>query len=145
EIAPARKEVLLKGLDDIGTTMQHAAAIDAYEKTHAATATMYEPVDVKYYSNGREIVVSASAAFPRLEPAYNSIEILQPANCGFSVTTFRVQGGRSCLFNTEVTEKKSSPTASGQASDTEEKNHPTPCVQRWGLAIRGRRGRGVRR
>ena len=27
--------------------------IDAYEKTHAATATMYEPVDVKYYSNGR--------------------------------------------------------------------------------------------
>src|SRR5262249_55305099 len=53
EIAPARKEVLLKGLDDIGTTMQHAAAIDAYEKTHAATATMYEPVDVKYYSNGR--------------------------------------------------------------------------------------------
>lgn len=53
EIAPARKEVLLKGLDDIGQTMQHANAIDAYEKAHAATATMYEPVDVKYYSNGR--------------------------------------------------------------------------------------------
>ena len=53
EIAPSRKEVLLKGLDDIGTTMQHAGAIDAYEKAHTATATMYEKVDVKYYSNGR--------------------------------------------------------------------------------------------
>jgi len=53
EIAPARKEVLLKGLDDIGQSMQHAAAIDAYEKAHAATVTMFDPVDVKYYSNGR--------------------------------------------------------------------------------------------
>ena len=53
EIAPARKEVLLKGLDDIGHSLQHASAIDAYEKAHAATATMYETVDVKYYSNGR--------------------------------------------------------------------------------------------
>ena len=53
EITPARKEVLLKGLDDIGQSLQHAAAIDTYEKAHAATATMYEPVDVKYYSNGR--------------------------------------------------------------------------------------------
>lgn len=53
EIAPSRKEVLLKGLDDIGTTLQHAADIDAYEKAHAATATMYEPLDIKYYSNGR--------------------------------------------------------------------------------------------
>ncbi len=53
EIAPSRKEVLLKGLDDIGTSLQHAAAIDAYEKTHGGTATMYDPVDVKYYSNGR--------------------------------------------------------------------------------------------
>jgi 3-isopropylmalate/(R)-2-methylmalate dehydratase small subunit len=49
EIAPARKEVLLKGLDDIGTTMQQVPAIDAYEKTHADTATMFAPVDVKYY------------------------------------------------------------------------------------------------
>src|SRR5262250_3932177 len=39
DIASARKEVLLKGLDDIGTTMQHVAAIDAYEKGHSATAT----------------------------------------------------------------------------------------------------------
>jgi 3-isopropylmalate/(R)-2-methylmalate dehydratase small subunit len=53
EIAPSRKEVLLKGLDDIGTSLQYADKIDAYEKTHAATATMYEPVDVKNYSNGR--------------------------------------------------------------------------------------------
>src|SRR5579859_3904996 len=53
EIAASRKEVLLKGLDDIGTTMQQVAAIDAYEKTHTGTATMYDPVDVKYYTNGR--------------------------------------------------------------------------------------------
>jgi 3-isopropylmalate/(R)-2-methylmalate dehydratase small subunit len=53
EIAPSRKEVLLKGLDDIGSSLQHAGKIDVYEKTHAATATMYEVVDVKNYSNGR--------------------------------------------------------------------------------------------
>jgi 3-isopropylmalate/(R)-2-methylmalate dehydratase small subunit len=53
EIVPSRKEVLIKGLDDIGTSLQFAADIDAYEKAHASTATMYEPVDVKFYSNGR--------------------------------------------------------------------------------------------
>jgi len=53
EIAPSRKEVLLKGLDDIATSLQHVAAIDAYEKAHASTATMFDPVDVKNYSNGR--------------------------------------------------------------------------------------------
>src|SRR3974390_3375163 len=47
EIAPSRKEILLKGLDDIGTTMLHAASIDTYEKAHGATATMYDAVDVK--------------------------------------------------------------------------------------------------
>ena len=52
EIAPARKEVLLKGLDDIGTTLQHEPDITAYEKAHAGTATMYDPVDIKNYSNG---------------------------------------------------------------------------------------------
>ena len=31
EIDPARKEKLLKGLDSIGETLQHAADIDAYE------------------------------------------------------------------------------------------------------------------
>jgi len=50
EIAPSRKEVLLKGLDDIGTTLQHVDAIDTYEKCHTGTATMFAPVDVKYYS-----------------------------------------------------------------------------------------------
>ncbi len=50
EIAPSRKEVLLKGMDDIGTSLQHVAAIDAYEKAHAASATMYTPVDVKNYT-----------------------------------------------------------------------------------------------
>jgi len=53
EIAPSRKEVLLKGLDDIGTSLQHEPEITAYEKAHAVTATMYEPVDIKNYSNGR--------------------------------------------------------------------------------------------
>jgi 3-isopropylmalate/(R)-2-methylmalate dehydratase small subunit len=53
EIAPSRKEVLLKGLDDIGTSLLHAGAIDAYENGHPASATMYDAVDVKYYSNGR--------------------------------------------------------------------------------------------
>jgi 3-isopropylmalate/(R)-2-methylmalate dehydratase small subunit len=53
EIAPSRKEVLLKGLDDIGQSMQHAADIDAYEKSHAATATMFDPVDVKHYTTQR--------------------------------------------------------------------------------------------
>jgi len=50
EIAPSRKEVLLKGLDDIGTSLQHVGAIDAYERAHAVTATMYAPVDVKNYT-----------------------------------------------------------------------------------------------
>jgi 3-isopropylmalate/(R)-2-methylmalate dehydratase small subunit len=53
EIAPSRKEVLLKGLDDIGTSLLHADAIDAYEKAHVATATMFESVDVKYYTESR--------------------------------------------------------------------------------------------
>jgi 3-isopropylmalate/(R)-2-methylmalate dehydratase small subunit len=50
EIAPPRKEVLLKGLDDIGTTMLHADTIDKFEESHTSTATMYEPVDVKNYA-----------------------------------------------------------------------------------------------
>ncbi|HVO57517.1 MAG TPA: 3-isopropylmalate dehydratase small subunit [Dongiaceae bacterium] len=49
EIAPARKEVLLKGLDDIGTTLQHIAHIDAHERANPHTATMYSPVDVRNY------------------------------------------------------------------------------------------------
>jgi len=34
EVDPFRKYCLLEGLDDIGLTMRHAAAIDAYEKQH---------------------------------------------------------------------------------------------------------------
>jgi 3-isopropylmalate/(R)-2-methylmalate dehydratase small subunit len=49
EIAPSRKEVLLKGLDDIAQSLQHAGEIDAHEESHAAAATMFEPVDVKNY------------------------------------------------------------------------------------------------
>ena len=43
---PSRKEVLLKGLDDIGMTLQHAEKISAYEAARKPAATMYEPVDV---------------------------------------------------------------------------------------------------
>jgi len=53
EINPSRKQVLLEGLDDIATTLKHATAIDAYETSHAATATMYDAVDVKNYSPAR--------------------------------------------------------------------------------------------
>ena len=53
EIAPARKEVLLKGLDDIGQSLQHAHYIEAHEKKHAPQAHMHEAVDVKYYSPTR--------------------------------------------------------------------------------------------
>jgi 3-isopropylmalate/(R)-2-methylmalate dehydratase small subunit len=41
------KECLLKGLDDIGLTLQHEAAIAAYEKSHHAAPTMHETVDLK--------------------------------------------------------------------------------------------------
>jgi 3-isopropylmalate/(R)-2-methylmalate dehydratase small subunit len=47
EIDAFRKKCLLKGLDDIGLTLEHAADIAAYEKAHPFTATMYDPVDVK--------------------------------------------------------------------------------------------------
>jgi 3-isopropylmalate/(R)-2-methylmalate dehydratase small subunit len=50
EIAPARKEVLLNGLDDIGTTLVHADAIAAYERSRPRSAPMFSTVDVKYYS-----------------------------------------------------------------------------------------------
>jgi 3-isopropylmalate/(R)-2-methylmalate dehydratase small subunit len=53
EIAPSRKEVLLKGLDDIGTSLLVAEKIDVYERAHAGTATMFDQVDVKNYANGR--------------------------------------------------------------------------------------------
>ena len=51
DIAPSRKEVLLQGLDDIGSTLKHESDITAYETSHPATAIMFDPVDVKYYSD----------------------------------------------------------------------------------------------
>jgi 3-isopropylmalate/(R)-2-methylmalate dehydratase small subunit len=36
EIDPFRKQTLLEGLDDIGLTLRHLAAIDAFEARHAA-------------------------------------------------------------------------------------------------------------
>jgi 3-isopropylmalate/(R)-2-methylmalate dehydratase small subunit len=51
EIAPSRKEVLLKGLDDIGQTLQHATHIDAHESKHKPTSHMHHPVDVKHYTH----------------------------------------------------------------------------------------------
>jgi 3-isopropylmalate/(R)-2-methylmalate dehydratase small subunit len=50
EIAPSRKEVLLLGLDDIGTSLVHVDKIDAHEKANKITARMHEAVDVKHYS-----------------------------------------------------------------------------------------------
>jgi len=50
DIENSRKEVLLQGLDDIGTTLKHAESIDAYEEANLATAIMYDPVDIKNYS-----------------------------------------------------------------------------------------------
>ncbi len=46
-IDPARKEVLLKGLDDVGMTLRHADKIAAYEQQRRPQATMFDPVDVK--------------------------------------------------------------------------------------------------
>lgn len=43
---PARKEILLKGLDDIATTLQHEAAITAFEQKHKPSATMFDLVDL---------------------------------------------------------------------------------------------------
>ena len=53
EIAPARKEVLLQGLDDIGQTLKHHEKIAAHEKQRPVTAKMHHAVDVKYYTDSR--------------------------------------------------------------------------------------------
>jgi len=47
EIDAFRKKCLLKGLDDIGLTLEHEADISAYEKANPKSAPMYDPVDVK--------------------------------------------------------------------------------------------------
>ena len=46
DIDPARKEVLLKGLDDIGTTLQHEPRIAAFEQQRKPAAPMYDPAAV---------------------------------------------------------------------------------------------------
>jgi 3-isopropylmalate/(R)-2-methylmalate dehydratase small subunit len=48
QIDEFRKRVLLEGLDDIGLTLKHEAAIAAYEQARHPGVTMYEPVDAKY-------------------------------------------------------------------------------------------------
>jgi 3-isopropylmalate/(R)-2-methylmalate dehydratase small subunit len=48
QIDEFRKHVLLEGLDDIGLTLKHEAAITAYEQAKHPSATMYEDVDSKY-------------------------------------------------------------------------------------------------
>ena len=35
EVTPFRRDSLMKGLDDIGLTLQHASEIDAFEKAHS--------------------------------------------------------------------------------------------------------------
>ncbi|HXN21584.1 MAG TPA: 3-isopropylmalate dehydratase small subunit [Candidatus Dormibacteraeota bacterium] len=47
EMNPFRKEILLKGLDDIGVSLQNEPAITEFEKRAHPSATMFEPVDVK--------------------------------------------------------------------------------------------------
>jgi 3-isopropylmalate/(R)-2-methylmalate dehydratase small subunit len=48
DIDEFRKHVLLEGLDDIGLTLKHEAAIAAFERARHPSATMYESVDAKY-------------------------------------------------------------------------------------------------
>ncbi len=47
EIDPFRRNSLLKGLDDIGLTLEQEPDISAYEKANPKSAPMYEAVDVK--------------------------------------------------------------------------------------------------
>jgi 3-isopropylmalate/(R)-2-methylmalate dehydratase small subunit len=51
KIDPFRKHVLLEGLDDIGLTLKHEVDITAFEQRNHPSATMYEPVDAKYFRN----------------------------------------------------------------------------------------------
>ena len=48
-IDPFRRECLLKGLDDIGLTLQHEPEISAFEKKGVRAPRMYQPVDVKFH------------------------------------------------------------------------------------------------
>ena len=46
EIDPYRKEILLKGLDDIAMSLRYEADISAFEKSNPGTPQMFEPVDL---------------------------------------------------------------------------------------------------
>jgi 3-isopropylmalate/(R)-2-methylmalate dehydratase small subunit len=48
-VDPFRKNCLLKGLDDIGLTLEHEPAISAFEGRHSASAVMYDLVDIQFY------------------------------------------------------------------------------------------------
>ncbi|MFB3154394.1 MAG: 3-isopropylmalate dehydratase small subunit [Candidatus Acidiferrales bacterium] len=45
-IEPSRKHALLKGLDEIGQSLQHTDKIAAFEQAHPTQAVMHDPVDV---------------------------------------------------------------------------------------------------
>ena len=47
DVDPFRKDCLLKGLDDIGLTLQHEPDITAYERKVNPHVSQYAPVDVK--------------------------------------------------------------------------------------------------
>jgi 3-isopropylmalate/(R)-2-methylmalate dehydratase small subunit len=52
-VDPFRKNCLLKGLDDIGLTLEHETDISAFERQHTTAAVMYDPVDVQFYGPPR--------------------------------------------------------------------------------------------
>ncbi len=48
DIDEFRKHILLEGLDEIGITLNHAAKIEEFEKSHRPGATLFAPVDSKF-------------------------------------------------------------------------------------------------
>jgi 3-isopropylmalate/(R)-2-methylmalate dehydratase small subunit len=50
-VDPFRKHCLVKGLDDIGLTLEHESEISAFEKSHPVHAIMHMEVDVKHYKH----------------------------------------------------------------------------------------------
>jgi 3-isopropylmalate/(R)-2-methylmalate dehydratase small subunit len=48
EVDPFRKDCLLKGLDDIGLTLEHEKDISAFEKKAGPHASQFAPVDSKF-------------------------------------------------------------------------------------------------
>ena len=48
-IDPFRRDCLLKGLDDIGLTLEHESEISAFEKKNLRVPLMHEALDVKYH------------------------------------------------------------------------------------------------